>query len=159
MNLFSFVRLSALVSSLLLSLTAYAGNTLGNGGDAVVCFSQMDARNEAKTILEVNHRTIFTKNPFEIDHIRSAVSSVEILDLYEYLLPVDFPPMSHQLITVNQPFTDFLVSSINTLKQTSELGQILEQALSALPFSNWHAAPGVVDIDDSNEAIILYRFA
>ncbi len=130
-------------------------NGKGHGGDAVVCFDNLEMRNKVKTALLNNVGSIHPTNPFEEESAKNAVKKVQIFDLYEYQLPTGFPPKSKDLISFNGTFLEELPKVIARASVKTELGEKLSETLKYLPLDNWKESDGVVEIDDSENAVIL----
>jgi len=127
----------------------------GNGGDVVACFTDQTLRDRVRQRLLDNRYAPAPINPFEWDDVRSGVASLRMFDLYEYTLPTGIPPVRPSVIPVDEPFNDALPKVIKRLAEKSNFAEKLNETLSAMPLSSWRAAPGVVEIDDSDHAIIL----
>jgi hypothetical protein len=131
------------------------GDDKGNGGDAVVCFSDDDTYNRVKNILINNKRSSQALNPFEDETNMSAVSSIQMLDFYEYQLPAGFPPIQHKILPIQESFVSFINNKITEMSSKSGLADELKKQLASIPLNRWRAAPGVVEIDDSDSAVTL----
>jgi hypothetical protein len=131
------------------------GGTKGNGGDAVVCFSGTLTRDQVQEQLQRNRHERVKINPFKNPEVMKYVSSIEILDLFQYRLPSGFPPTERKLIAVNGTFDQELSKVVNRLKTISGLGAKLESTLAEIPVQSWRQAEAVVEIDDSAEVFFL----
>lgn len=127
----------------------------GNGGDVVTCFKDQDIRNRVRQILFDNRFSPAPVNPFESAEIRTAVESIQMLDLYEYTLPTGIPPKRPSVITIDEPFDVALPKLLDRLAAKSRFADVLRATLDQMPLSSWRSAPGVVEIDDSEHAILL----
>ncbi len=131
------------------------GGTKGNGGDAVVCFNSFETRDSVQNRLQSNRHERVKINPFKSPDVMKAVSSIEILDLFQYRLPSGFPPVERKLISVTRSFDQELPTVISRLKKFSGLGAKLESSLAEIPLASWRQAEAVVEIDDSAEVFFL----
>lgn len=130
------------------------GNTKGNGGDVVVCFNTRSVQDMVNERLRKNkYDPQGSVNPFENPNVLSDISSIEMFDVYEFKLPVGFPPAERKLLPADR--TD-LQSIMNRIKPLSPgLNDALATALDQVPLGNWTAAPGIPELDDSDSSVFV----
>jgi hypothetical protein len=131
------------------------GGTKGNGGDAVVCFKNLQTRDSVQARLQSNRHERIKVNPFKSLDVMNEVSSIEILDLFQYRLPSGFPPVERKFFAVSGRFDQALPQLMDRLKSVSGLVHKLEATLAEIPLQSWRQAEAVVEIDDSAEVFFL----
>ncbi len=136
-------------------LTGLAGGDKGNGGDAVVCFSDSTVQEQVRLELFRNQAGGTNSNPFAKPETMRVVSSVELLDLYEYKLPNGFPPKRREVMKVDGTFQETVPAIFSRLEKKSAFATTLRDVYKTIPLNHWHASPGVVEINDSSQAFLL----
>ena len=131
------------------------GDEKGNGGDAVVCFDNDSVRSDVKAKILANRGNQNPVNPFADADVLDHVASVQILDLYEYLLPSGMPPRVKPVQAITKDPPEALEDILARVAPKSRLADRLRETLATMPFDHWRASPGVIDIDDSAQAITL----
>jgi|GEM_PF-1599974 len=125
------------------------GNERGNGGDAVVCMKS------SQDLVLLRAAVAGGRSPFADPTIKAAVTSVQILDVFEKLRPQGFPPRVPTLVTVSSDIGQEVKRLIERMKLVSKLGDRLITAMQQIPTSGWRAADGVVSIDDSQQDLLF----
>jgi hypothetical protein len=74
------------------------GDIKGNGGDVLVCFRNVLDRDDVRRQLQANETDPRPVNPFLSDATMAKVTTVQMLDVWEYTLPNGFPPRVHELV-------------------------------------------------------------
>lgn len=135
---------------LALPFSSHGGTEVGNGGNAVVCFSTIDQRNKVRDVLMENKRK---QDPFPIfsdSAVQAAIKSVGSLDLYLYQLPRDLDGWTRPIVTWTGTPKDLVERAITRLETKTEGVKFLREALAAIPYKNWRARTGVPTIEDSD---------
>jgi hypothetical protein len=128
------------------------GDEKGNGGDAVVCFGDTQSRALFVTSFNDYLAGRDSRNPLDDGRFRY---SVQLLDLYEYTLPVGLPAQSREPIKLEGDLMERFEKINARLALKSGLAEELAKNHQMIPLKSWRAADGVVEINDSYEAVVL----
>jgi len=128
------------------------GDEKGNGGDAVVCFGDTTTRALFATSFQDYIAGRDSRNPLDDRRFKY---SVQLLDLYEYTLPVGLPAKSRAPIKLEGDLMERFEKINARLALKSGLADELSKNHQMIPLKSWRAADGVVEINDSYEAVVL----
>ncbi|MCX6124066.1 MAG: hypothetical protein NTV34_04865, partial [Proteobacteria bacterium] len=132
------------------------GGIKGSGGDAVVCFANKDAQKTVREQLQSNnYPNANVNNPFKDPAISGAISSVELLDVFEFKLPSGFPGVIRGTVDIDTTFDKMAPRLIQRMAQKSRFGDKIAEALMQVPLENWRQAEGVLDINDSAQVFFI----
>lgn len=137
--------------------SAYAGNDVGNGGDAVVCFKSEKSRDYVSDILIKNRESKSPVPVFDEQSVRSSIKSVESFDYFEYTQPQGYPPVARNTIDDKGEPLKIVDFVLDRVKSKSNFDEPLRGEAAIYPLKNWQPAPGLPEIDDSGHVEYLPR--
>ncbi|OFZ79460.1 MAG: hypothetical protein A2603_12730 [Bdellovibrionales bacterium RIFOXYD1_FULL_55_31] len=139
---------------------AFAGGATSGGGNSVVCFTDLKARDAVYAELDkAPVAGVNAQNPFSNSTVMAQVVSIESLDLYLHKLPRGRAgqPISRGVIRVatDETAESIVKRVIARLRTKTVFADYITAALDQLEQLNWISADGVVRIADTGLPVMV----
>lgn len=127
-----------------------AGFEVNNGGSGIVCFKNQQVKERAEFLLKLNENRTVPVSVFAMKDIRDDVSSIQVLDLFEYQNGNSYwgyTPAQPEMSSYGN-FQKQLDQWMAWIKLKSDFDLSLERSAKEFGFSQWVPASSLKRVND-----------